>query len=236
MSSYPHRRAPRPVRRIGPGAHRPLRRLRPLVLGVVLLGLVAGFGACSGSEEPAELGARSNQDGYRGTYLDDLYQLPDTTLTDTWGDAYNLKTSPSKPVTLVFFGYTHCPDICRAVLSDVAVALRRSPDPVRDKVLMIFITTDPTRDTPPVNAAYLAKFNPDFIGLTGDLKVIQKVAGGMGVEVGGRTKLASGGYTVSHSTPVIGFDKDGGAQVLWTPSTPISDLTADLGLLVSRQS
>ncbi len=207
-----------------------------MVLGVVLATLVVGLGACSGRDEPVELGARSDQDGYRGTYLDDLYHLPNTTLVDTSGDTYNLATSPSKPVTVVFFGYTHCPDICLAVLSNVAVALQRSPATVRDNVQMIFITTDPDRDTPEVNAAYLGRFNRDFIGLTGDLKVIKKVAAGMGVDVGARTKLADGGYEVSHSTPVIGFDTDGGAQVLWTESTPISDLTADLGLLVSRQS
>ena len=71
-------------------------------------------------------------------------------------------------MTLVFFGYTHCPDICNVVLANIASALRGSPEDVRDSTRMIFVTTDPARDTAEVVREYLDRFDPRFEGLIGD--------------------------------------------------------------------
>ena len=170
-----------------------------------------------------------------GASLPKPYSMPDQTLTDTSGHSYNLRTSPSKPVTLLFFGYTHCPDVCIGVLSEVATALNRMPGSSRDQVQMIFVTTDPARDTPKVVGAYLDRFDPSFIGLTGDLATIKRVADRVGVDIQGMNKLPSGGYEVGHTAQVIGFDKQHQGVVLWTPSTAIGDLTTDFELLVARQ-
>jgi protein SCO1/2 len=82
---------------------------------------------------------------------------------------------------------------------------------------------------------YLRRFDPAFLGLTGQLGTIKAVAERVGVDIEGTQKLPDGGYEVGHSAQVIGFDRHRRGVVLWTPSTPIGDLAGDFELLVSRQ-
>jgi protein SCO1/2 len=159
--------------------------------------------------------------------------MPDMSLTDTSGRPYNLVTTPSKPVTLLFFGYTHCPDVCITVLSDVALAMKRLAPADRDQIQFIFVTTDPARDTEKPIRRYLDRFDPSFVGLTGPLPTIKRAATQVGVDIEGVEKLPSGGYEVGHSAQVIGFSRDSGV-VLWTPGTPIAALKHDFALLVER--
>lgn len=204
----------------------------------LLLGLLMACTlSCSAPvQETAIVRGPSDPEGYRGgTTVPEPYRMPDRTLTDTSGHDYHLLSSPSKPVTLLFFGYTHCPDVCLGVLSDVASALGRLPAGSRDQVDLIFVTTDPARDTGPAIERYLKRFDPSFIGLTGDLATIKSVAEAVGVDIQGRRLLPGGGYQVGHSAQVVGFDRNRRGVVLWTPSTPIGDLTADFELLVARQ-
>jgi protein SCO1/2 len=206
---------------------------RFLVLGLLVFWAV---GCTTPAQQNAVVRQNPDASGFRGgTSLPEPYTMPDKTLTDTSGNAYNLSTSPSKPVTLIFFGYTHCPDVCVGVLSAVATALNRMPDSSRDQVEMLFVTTDPARDTAKVIRDYLSHFDSSFIGLTGNLSTIKSVAERVGVDIEGMHKLPSGGYEVGHSAQVIGFDKQHQGVVLWTPSTPIGDLTQDFELLVAKQ-
>lgn len=194
--------------------------------------------ACSPGGTNPNAVVREADDGcqYRGTCLDTAYEMPDKTLTDTSGGDYNLVSTPSKPVTLIFFGYTNCPDICIGVLSDLALALQRVDGQTRDNIQVVFITTDPARDDAKTIKKYLARFDPSFIGLTGDLSKIKAVAERMAVAIESGEKLESGGYDINHSAQVIAFGKDSTAPVLWTPSTPIGDLAHDFDLLVANQT
>jgi protein SCO1 len=172
--------------------------------------------------------------GYTGgSSLPKPYAMPEISLTDTSGRPYNLATTPSKPVTLLFFGYTHCPDICIAVLSDVALAMQRLSAADRDQIQFIFVTTDPARDKEKQIRRYLDRFNPSFVGLTGPLSAIKRAATQVGVDIEGVKKLRSGGYEVGHSAQVIGFSRNSGV-VIWTPGTPIAGLKHDFALLVER--
>ena len=172
--------------------------------------------------------------GYTGgSSLPKPYSMPEVSLTDTSGRPYNLMTTPSKPVTLLFFGYTHCPDVCIAVLSDVSLALQRMAPGDRDHIQLIFITTDPARDKETQIRSYLDRFNPTYVGLTGPMSTIKSAAGEVGVEIEGLKKLPSGGYEVGHSAQVIGFDHNSGV-VIWTPGTPVAALKHDFALLVER--
>jgi protein SCO1 len=208
---------------------------------VVLLAAVAllALAGCSGKEQkpdnPGGAIIRSSQDpnGLRGATLDQPYSMPATTLTDTGGNPFNLVTSTKKPVTLVFFGYTNCPDVCPTVMADVASALTKLDQPVRDQIQMLFITTDPSRDTGPVIRKYLDRFDPSFTGLTGSLASIKDVAKAVGVPVEGMQKLPSGGYEVGHGAQVIGFGKNDKANVLWLSNAAIGDLAHDFGKLVA---
>jgi protein SCO1 len=172
--------------------------------------------------------------GYTGgSSLPEPYSMPEISLTDTSGRPYNLATTPSKPVTLLFFGYTNCPDVCITVLSDVALTLQRLAPADRDQIQFIFITTDPARDKEKQIRRYLDRFNSSFVGLTGPLPMIKRAATQVGVDIQGMKKLPSGGYEVGHSAQVIGFSRNSGV-VLWTPGTPIAALKHDFALLVER--
>jgi protein SCO1 len=206
---------------------------RVLVLALLL---VWAAGCTSPSSDAPVVRVDADPSGFLGgSSLPNPYLMPDQTLTDTSGQDYNLLTSPSKPVTLMFFGYTHCPDVCIGVLSDVATALSRMPVASRNQVQLIFVTTDPARDTPAVVESYLDRFDPTFLGLTGNLSTIKSVAERVGVDIQGMRKLPGGGYEVGHSAQLIGFDKQHHGVVIWTPSTPIGDLTKDFEHLVAQQ-
>jgi protein SCO1 len=207
-----------------------------LFAAVALLALVG----CSGGQKqqadnPGGAIIRTpagDPNGLRGATLDRPYALPARSLTDTGGNEFNLVTSTKKPVTLVFFGYTNCPDVCPTVMADVASALTKLDKPVRDDVQLLFITTDPARDTGPVIRKYLDRFDPSFVGLTGSLTEIKDIAQAVGVPVEGMNKLPSGGYEVGHGAQVLGFGQDDKASVLWLSNAAIGDLAHDFTKLV----
>ena len=204
--------------------------LPAVLLAVGLVMLVA----CTPEPEQSAGQSYADPTGYLGgSSLPEPYPMPDITLTDTAGRPYNLASSPSKPVTLLFFGYTKCPDVCITVLADVATALQRMSNADRDHIQVVFVTTDPARDNGKQIRAYLDRFDPTFIGLTGQLASIKRAAVQVGVEIEGMKKLPSGGYEVGHSAQVIGFDHTSGV-VLWTPETPIAALKHDFSLLVEQ--
>lgn len=164
---------------------------------------------------------------FRGAEPLEPYPMPDVSLTATDGESFNLIQDTPYPVTLFFFGYTHCPDVCLLVMSDLTSALLRLPEDVRGETQLVFVTTDPARDTPDVLRSYLDHYSEDFVGLTGPLDDISATAEAMGVAVEGRHRLPSGGYEVGHGAQVIGFLGDQ-APVIWTQGTPVDDLVSDI--------
>jgi len=170
--------------------------------------------------------------GYRGAYLDRPYSLPEGRFTATDGRPFDFRADTTTPVTLVFFGYTHCPDVCNTVLADVAAALRRVDPTVRSKMSLVFVTTDPKRDGPRVIREYLDRFDPSFLGVTGPLPLIEAAATQLGVPLTGEKKLPGGGYEVGHGAQVVGFAGNEG-RVVWVPGTPVGDLRHDFTRLVA---
>lgn len=199
------------------------------------LALTLATGCTAPTEPNAIVRESADPSGFRGAALPDPYVMPDSTLVDTAGQSFNLRRSPSKPVRLLFFGYTNCPDVCTTVLAEIATALGRLDPSVRDQVQVLFITTDPSRDTGQRMRSYLDRFDPSFIGLTGDLAAVKAVAERVGVEIAGLKRLPGGGYEVGHGAQVIGFDKSSSGVVVWTQPTPVADLMHDLTLLVDKQ-
>lgn len=158
------------------------------------------------------------------------YTMPDVTLRADNGQPFNLVTDTAYPNTLVFFGYTNCPDVCPLVLNELASVYVQLPDDVRKETQVLFITTDPARDSEQVLNSYLSRFNPAFVGLTGRLAVIKSAAGDMGVAITGTKRLPDGGYDVGHGAQVIGFHGDR-APVIWTEGTPPSAMVSDIETL-----
>jgi protein SCO1 len=131
------------------------------------------------------------------------------------GGPFNLVDQNSKPITdkdmngrpfLVFFGFTHCPDVCPTTLFDVS-EIFRALGPEKD-VRALFITVDPERDTPAVLKDYLSSFDPRVIGVTGDSAAIAAVEKAYRVYAK-KVPLDGGGYTMDHTAIVYLMGKDG---------------------------
>ncbi|WP_457601106.1 SCO family protein [Hydrogenivirga sp.] len=121
-------------------------------------------------------------------------------------------------VVLMFFGYTHCPDVCPAALQVLAKTMKLIPEDDRQKVQVVFISVDPDRDTPQVAQRYAEYFYPSFIGLTGSPKEIEKVARDYmafykKVDTGSKT-----GYLVDHTAYIYLIDPEGALKLIY-PST-----------------
>lgn len=199
-----------------------MRSLRA-VLAVALTGLLVT--ACS-SADKAE---------FTGTRLEQPYQVPDIALTDTDGKPYSLATSTDKPLTLVFFGYTNCPDFCPMVLNNIAGALNQLDDADSRKIDVVLVTTDPARDDAKTMRTYLDRYNKSFIGLTGDLATIIEVGDPLAVYVNDGKKLPTGGYDLGgHSTFTLAVDSHDEAVVLWNQETSAAEFAADLHSLLTE--
>ena len=187
------------------------------------LTLALVLGGCGGADDGE----------FHGIVLTDAYTVPATPLTDTAGQPFSLATDTRKRLTLVFFGYSNCPDVCQVIMSSLASALTRLDESDRDQVQVVFVTTDPARDTEKVLRTWLDRFDPSFVGLTGSLPDIVSVGKALGVAVEKGEKLPSGGYDVVHGTQVIGIDQDDKAPVVWRQGTGAADFAADIHQLLS---
>lgn len=195
-------------------------------LAVVLVALLIPLVACGDDEASAG--------GLHGTELDPPFEVSSTPLTDVEGKPFSLTEDTDKDLTLVFFGYTHCPDICQVVMSNLATAMTRLDDRDRDRVDVVYVTTDPARDTKAVLGKYLSRVDPAFIGLTGDLDTIVAVAKPLGVGITQGEKLPSGGYDVTHGATITGIDADDEGTVYWSESTSSADFAADIHHLLDK--
>ena len=209
-----------------------MKRLARLLVAAIVAATLAACAAPAADIRPVGSPTASL---YGGAELTEPYTMPDVTLTDSAGQKFALRTGSDKPVVVVFFGYTNCPDICKTTLSDLASALNRVSPETRGKIQVLLITTDPERDTPAVLKAYLERFDPSFIGLTADLDEIKKIGASMGVVVEGTTKTADGGYEVNHSTQVIAFDTDRRGRLVWTQGTAIGAFKDDFERFAATQ-
>lgn len=199
------------------------RRLAGVVAALLLLA-----GCASGSDQSA--GVRANGTaGWHGTPVTTGYPLPDQQFTDTSGDPVVPAEAAGDAVTLVFFGYTHCPDICNVVLANIASALRGSTPKVRAATRLLFVTTDPARDTPEVVREYLDRFDPSYDGLVAPVGTVEQAAQALHVSYE-RPDGSTGGYEVQHGTYTTAF-VDGRARLVWSADTSVADLRADLARL-----
>ena len=202
----------------------------PKRLAAALVVALASLSGCAdqGTGSPVSNVVVQDEDGLNGAVLPDPYVASDLALKATDGSAYSLASDPQQPLTLVFFGYTQCPDICQIAMADITSALSRLDDGDRDQVGMVFVTTDPARDDQAVLEEYLSRFDPSYEGLTGPLGDIIELGDTLGVPIAKGAKLPSGGYEVDHGTQIIGLLPDGTAPVLWTHGTAPDAMAQDL--------
>ncbi|MFD6423976.1 SCO family protein [Streptomyces sp. NPDC060198] len=167
------------------------------------------------------------------TVLDQPFTKPDLVLTDTHGKTYDLRKETKGKPTLIYYGYTNCPDVCPLTMSNIALAKRALPAAEQDELRVVFITTDPERDTPASLGAWLKAQDPDFIGLTGDFKTIQAGARSMGIGIDPATTEKDGTVVSMHGAQVMAFSpKTDAGYVLYSEDTTADDYTADLPKLI----
>jgi protein SCO1/2 len=148
-----------------------------------------------------------------GTWLPDARPIADFHLIDSEGRGFS-RTSLLGHPTLMYFGFTHCPDECPDTLAALARVTRQARLP---GLQVIFVTVDPGRDTPAVLAGYLRHFDPGFLGLTGDPAEIHRVAASLGIGIS-RINLPGGGYDFDHTMAILLFDS--GAREVGVFSPP----------------
>jgi protein SCO1 len=153
----------------------------------------------------------------------------DVRLTDHNGKPRTLADFKGK-VVVVFFGYTHCPDVCPVTLSELATVARElGKDAERMQVL--FITVDPERDTPADLAKYVPAFNPDFLGLYGDADATARTAKEFKVFFQ-KQPASGGGYSVDHSAGTYIYDKAGHLRLFASYGQGAPKMLHDIRLLL----
>jgi protein SCO1/2 len=179
---------------------------------------------------------------------------PSFRLTDTSGAPYDFAARTAGRPTLLYFGYTNCPDECPTAMADIAAALRTSPQAVREQVAVVLVTTDPERDSGPVLRRFLDQFSTEFIGLRGtkaEVEAAQRAADVAVSEQQGPLPTLPGqpdthehkpgtaahehfgplGYGVAHNSTILAYDRAGMLAVAYPEGVYPSDLAADLPLL-----
>ena len=138
---------------------------------------------------------------------------------------------------LVYFGYTHCPDVCPTTMADLGLALRQLPAQIQQATQVVFVTSDPARDTGPVMRAWLANFDAGlarpFVGLTGSLPQIDRIATSVGVPLAPPVTHADGTVSVEHGAQTLAFVRDR-ASVLWLAGTTSGDYAHDITALTEH--
>ncbi len=138
-------------------------------------------------------------------------------------------------IMLLFFGYSHCPDICPTTMANLGAALRASPPDVQQAIRVVFVTSDPYRDKPAVLKSWLSNFDEGlpqpFLGLTASATQIHTAADAVGVPLEPSGRNPDGSTSYDHGTQVLAF-RNGTSNVLWLAATTPQDYTHDLTTLV----
>jgi len=171
---------------------------------------------------------------YRGGIVTPPLPKPRFILTDTSGAAFDFIQRTDGYVTLLFFGYTNCPDQCPMHMATLGAALKNLPAPIADQVKLVFVTTDPARDSPPVLRRWLDLFDRHSIGLTGTERAIEAVERAAGVPVATKTGATNGNYGVAHANFVLAYSKDNLAHVIYPGGVSKEDWVHDLPLLIKE--
>jgi protein SCO1/2 len=205
--------------------------------GIVLVLLAAAGGASpQGKQANPELKRSAPADAtYRGGLVSPPLAKPKFTLTDTSGAPFDLWLKTQGSITLLFFGYTHCPDMCPLQMHTIAQALRTLAPAAAAQFKVVFVTTDPARDTPQVLRAYLDHFDKRFIGLTGSEQAIEaaQIAAKLSPAKKG-TVRADGNYEVGHAAVVLAYTRDNLAHVIYPVGLTAEDWAHDLPFLASE--
>jgi protein SCO1/2 len=158
-----------------------------------------------------------------GTALPEARALAPFQLTDLHGRPFGNAALLGHP-SLVFFGFTYCPDVCPTTLATLREVQRQRP---LAGLQVLFITVDPERDTAATLTHYLGAFSPEFVGLYGSTGTLGPLMGSLGA-IAVKQPLPDGGYTIDHSATLYLIDRRGRMAAVFSPPFAAAALSADL--------
>jgi protein SCO1 len=170
----------------------------------------------------------------RGVRLSPPRAKPDFTLTSTDGRPFNFQTDTKGTVALLYFGYTNCPDVCPTHMANIAAALRRLSRDEQAKVRVVFVTTDPNRDTPERLRQWLNNFDARFIGLRGSTDSVNQVQATLGLPPAMMELMDSSSagpraaYGMGHAAQVLAFTPDDSLRAEYPSGFTADDWANDL--------
>lgn len=162
-----------------------------------------------------------------GTALPQPRVVPDFSLTDQHGAAFDHSRLAGQP-SLVFFGFTHCPDVCPSTLALMSQLTR---EPQLSRLRPVFVSVDPERDDVRAVGLYVNAFGTNFTGLRGTEAELAPLLTGLGV-AHGTLPLPGGGYTVDHSAALYYLNERGQWSAVFTPPFTLASLRQDLRTLL----
>jgi protein SCO1/2 len=188
--------------------------------------VVAAGSACGVPADGGRLGE------LRGQVTDPPIRKPDLVLTDTRGQLYDLRKETDGHLTLLFFGYTHCPDVCPVHMATLGAAIGELPPEVRNRIKVVFVSTDPERDTPERLRAWLDAFDPSIVGLRGPVDRLNAALASMKLPGVAVIPATHGEHPlIGHPAAVLAFGRDGLARVRYSFGVRRADWAHDLMLL-----
>ena len=197
---------------------KPLRLLTTLALATALLG-------CD------QFGSPSAGPQFKGVDITGAEYARTLSLPDQYGKPRTLDDFKGK-VTVVFFGYTQCPDVCPTTMAELA-QVKKALGKDGERVQGVFITVDPERDTPETLKAYMASFDPSFVALRGTLEETKATAKEFKVFFAKVPGKVEGSYTMDHTAGSYVLDPKGKVRLFVRYGAPAEALTADLKALLA---
>jgi len=201
------------------------------VLRISISAALLALTACANHDREAAI------KGLRGVKFAPPHAKTDFTLEDTQGKPFHFVRDTKGAVTLLYFGYTYCPDVCPLQLANIASALKQMSPEDQAKVRVIFVTTDPNRDTPERLRSWLDNFDKRFIGLRGGLDSVNAVGATFGLPPSTMEMMdpkAAGPvamYGMGHAAQVLAFTPDDSLRTEYPCGFTIADYANDLPLL-----
>jgi protein SCO1 len=208
-------------------------KLRLLCLCLIALSFIEEAPVMSGQEvRGVRTKVGRTQETYRGGLVAPPLSKPRFVLTDTSGVPFDLWNRTQGSITLLFFGYTYCPNECPMHMANIGTALKKLPSGIAGQVKLVFITTDPARDTRVELRRWLDNFDKRFVGLTGTPAALDAAQKAAGVPLAQKTDPHNGNYSVTHANFVVAYTKDNLGHVIYPGGVSEDDWLHDLPLLV----
>lgn len=199
-----------------------MTRRTVLAVSLLLVVLVIGVGGAYTWLRPYQS---------HGFMLDEATPATDFTLNAAGNQSVSLHDYRGK-VVLLYFGYTHCPDVCPTTMADLRVALSELEAQAND-IQVIMVSVDPERDSPEWLADYVHRFDDRFVGVTGPLDQVTEIATAFGIHFHKHAGSVATGYLIDHTAKVLVIDRQGNMRMFFPFGQTSEEMAEDLRYMLS---